>query len=227
MRELFERVFSFVPQYIADITALVSRPKQFVLGRATSSERSLTDALSFFAMSFMIGWLLKVGFLKRDPVLDLASEAAFVMISAVGFGAAVCMAWRLVSGPINLKIIFTISFYYLGVTRLISACAFLILIGILKNGQPELYEELINAACAGRMTEFIQRHFDSWPMSLSIMGYIYCSLLLIWLMAGWGAYRDVMRSTRGRSCVALIAFILLSVVIDGCAFLVAEGAVVC
>jgi hypothetical protein len=224
MRELFERMLSFVPQYFEDMIALVSGPKGFVLQRTSNSNGSLTDALSFFAMSFIAGWLLKISFVRGDPLMDLAAGAVFVAFFVMAFGAAVCLAWRLVSGQIDFKVIFLIYVYYSAVTRLISVCAFLILIDCAKIIYPGLYRNLIKAAYTGRMTEFILQYSDEYPFWLSVIACLYVLLLLVWLIVGWGAYRIVTSSSKSRSAIAAILFILFSIAINALMFFIAEGA---
>ena len=111
MKDLLDRVIALIPQYIADITDLISGPKRFLLQRTESGASHLADSLLFLALSFVISLFLDISFLERDPFIQIAEDASFFAFEVMAFGAALCLAWRLVKGRAEIKTLFVIHFY--------------------------------------------------------------------------------------------------------------------
>jgi hypothetical protein len=196
--------------------------------RISSDELRLTDALLFLAISFVIGWGLEISFLKQNPLIDLASSAIFFMFSVMTFGGAVCLAWRLVKGAADINKFFVIHFYYAGVIKLIMACTVMAAIGVLKAFDHQLYEEFMNATYQGQNMNFMIRNSERFIKSDAGIPLISISsllniVMLIWIIAGWGAYREINHLSGFRSGAAFILLMLFSIPINVVVYLLANA----
>jgi hypothetical protein len=139
MKDLLDRIIVLIPQYIADLTDLISGPKRFLLQRTESGASHLVDSLLFLALSYVIGSFLDIPFLERDPFIPLAEDASFFAFEVMAFGAALCLAWRLVKGRAEIRILFVIHFYYAGVLWLMIALSLTAEIGVLRATDVQFY----------------------------------------------------------------------------------------
>ena len=184
--------------------------------------------LRFVALSFMINWIIKLPLGRSDPIVELATDGAFVLAYVLLYGAAICLAWRIVGGRAGLKQFFAIHFYYAGMLLLIMACFFLATMGLLRALDPALYRELYTAAYSGNLPSFVLQNMDRlWDnpayklsLILQVLGF---ATGLAWIVIGWGAYRALNKLTRARAWVAGVLFMLFCLPIAGFTFLIANA----
>ena len=216
MKDLLDKIIALIPQYVADITDLISGPKRFVLQRTESDASHLVDSLVFLALSFLIGWFLEIPFLKRDPLIELAEDAAFFAFSVMAYGAAVCLAWRVVKGRAEIKIFFVIHFYYAGVLKLIMSCSFLAMAGVLRASDAQFYGDYMEAIAQGQALDFVLQNYERFNNSNAYMPvegviHLYVFITLVWTIAVWGAYRVANHLSKFRSGIAFILFMLFGI----------------
>jgi hypothetical protein len=88
--------------------------------------------------------------------------------------------------------------------------------GTIRAGDANLYEEIYDAVESGKYFLFLWENIDRllsssiYQLSISI-GLIGFGCGLLWILAGWGAYRELNHLSRLRSIVAGVLFALFSV----------------
>jgi hypothetical protein len=110
--------------------------------------------LVFLSVSFLVGWVLTASFIRKEPFLELASDAAFVFCYVMAYGAALYLAWRMVKGRAAASRFFAINFYYAGVLKLIESGWFMAMVGVLRALDPDFYERFMNSAHSGNSGAF-------------------------------------------------------------------------
>src|SRR4030095_6762655 len=120
MKDLFEKLIGLVPAYFDALLPLVTGPKHFIAKRVSRDKSAMQKALVFLAVSFLIGWILKIPLSRKDnPLLELGPDGVFVLIYIMTYGAALCLAWRIAGGRAEIQRFLIIHFYYSGVLTLL------------------------------------------------------------------------------------------------------------
>jgi hypothetical protein len=213
-KDLMAKLIAALPNYIVDLTSIVSSPKRFVLQRASSAESPLIDALIFLVLSSAIALGLQLPFMQQNA-FDLSTQLSFSVLVIVAFGGVVCLAWRCVKGTGSIINHFVIHFYYAGVLDMIAACYFMSFIGIFRIADRHLCGEFMMAICRGE-TDWVLRNYERLMASnagipLQLMASFFVSVSLLWIIAGWGAYRELNQLSRLRSAIAFILFVGFSI----------------
>jgi len=206
VKELLERVITLVPAYFADLIQFTAGPKQFLSTRTPA----LNDGLIFLALSFVLTFIIQLPLARTDPLLEAASDAAFVFGYVVLYGYAVLLSWRVVGGKAPIERFFAIHFYVAGVLKLIMSATFMTIMGLLRMGDPTRYEEMNKAVYAGNAMWFVtnaDRLKDQpvWQVA-ALIAVTGMAAMLAWIVVTWGAYRDLNRLSRQRSAVAFALF---------------------
>ncbi len=155
MKDLLEKLIGLIPAYFDDLLPLVSGPKRFIAKRLSSDELAMQKALIFLAVSFLIGWVLKIPLLRGDPFLELGTDSAFVLIQVMAYGGALYLAWRIAGGSAAMQKFLTIHFYYSGILKLIETSLHLGIMGTIRAADP-LYLR----------SSMMLRIVGTWPRSL-------------------------------------------------------------
>jgi len=227
MRELLEKVIGLIPSYIGDLLRLLQGPKTFIAERLSRRDSQLKNAIVFLAISILAAWLLEPSFIRLDPVIDLAVSEVFMFVSALAYGVAACLAWRIVKGRAELSKFFVVNFYCAGVFKIILSCWILTMVGVLKAMDPALYRDFMKAAFSGNIAWLInsgklQESAANLPMTLVWLAGS-CAML-VWLCVGWGAYRELNSLSKARSALAAVLFLLFCYPVTIMIFLVAIAA---
>jgi hypothetical protein len=132
----------------------------------------------------------------------------------LGYGAAVCIAWRTVAGRADVQKLFVVHFYYSGVLILLMSGWFMTLMGILKAGSPQFYASMMDSVNRGNPNFFFEP--GNPDALLQARGFLLVfrggmAAAIAWCIAGWGAYRELNRLSALRSAVAAAVFVALSI----------------
>jgi hypothetical protein len=214
VKDLIIRLIAALPNYIVDLTSIISSPKRFVLQRASNKGSPLIDALIFLAISSAIALGLQLRFMQHN-LLELSTQLSFSALTIVVFGGAICLAWRCVKGAGSIIDHFVIHFYYYGVLDLIATCYFMSFIGIFRFTDHQLCGEFMMALCRGEV-DWMLRNYERLMASnagipLQFTSLFFFSVMLLWIVAGWGAYRELNHLSRLRSALAFILFPAFSI----------------
>jgi hypothetical protein len=214
LQDLLDKSTTFVPEYTSDILNLISGPKSFVLERI-STDLSIAKALLFLVTSTLFAWIIETPFQKEITLVSSVRDAALFLLMTITYGAAVYFAWRIVKGHTDIRTVFIIHFYYASVIRIIIACGFLTIVGVIRATDPAFYAEFMNAVCEVQIDFVLHASQRFWASRSSIplvVSYLLFSLLLaVWIVAGWGAYREISKVSKVRSSMAFILFVIFSI----------------
>jgi hypothetical protein len=223
-----EKAFRLIPIYLSNLFRLIAGPKRFIAECLASNKSPVQDALAFCAISVLIGWLLELQWMQFASMLDLARDGAFFLIWTIVFGGALYLAWRLVGGKCEIHKFLTISVYYAGVLKLMMSILFLAILGTMRAADPLLYTNLVTAVSNGTFVLFLQNHQEQllsspgyqWSVWIQLPGF---ATILIWLITGWGAYRQLYGVSRIRSIAAGLLLLLLCIPATALTFVIANG----
>ena len=158
--------------------------------------------------------------MRGDPLLELAADAVFTLLGVMGYGAALYLGWRIVGGRAALQKFLTIHFYFAGILDLLKTAIYLGMMGTIRAFDPALYKEIYEAVFSGSFMGFTIKNSERMMATpgiwVTIVGYV---AILLWIYAGWGAYRELNRLSRMRSFAAGLLFLLLCVPVTALLFL--------
>jgi hypothetical protein len=229
MKDLLEKLVGLVPAYFEDLLPLVSGPKGFVAGRLVR-ERAMQGALTFLAVSFSIAWILKIPFLRGDPLLELGTDGVFFLVNVMAYGTALFAAWRLVGGRADIQNFLTVHFYYSSIVNFIDTAVFLCIMGTMRAVDPLLYKDFYDAVTGGKMASFMIENSErllanpAYRLSLGLRAAGFVAFLT-WMCVGWGAYREINQLSKVRSTVAGLLFLAFCLPVTAFILLVANALV--
>ncbi len=156
MKEIFEKLVGLIPAYFEALFPLLTGPKRFIAARLSSDEPAMSKALLFLAISFAIGWILKIPLSRGDPLLELGTGGAFELVNVLD-AMELRSTWRGASPEARpgLQKFLTIHFYYAGVLLLLATGLYLGFAGTIRAIDPALYKDLHDAAYAGNLAAFL------------------------------------------------------------------------
>lgn len=218
----------FITHYLENLLRLVQSPKQFITHRIAESNADLKESLIFMASSVLIGWLLKISFVRGNAFLGLASDIVAAFMIAIAYGVALCLAWHVLKGKARLKEMLAVHFYYWGVVELLQACWFMSIIGAFRASDAALYKVFMESLYNGSLLTFgpqnIERILQSSALlPIQLIAFTGLTAILVWLYAGWGAYRQINDVSKLQSVLAAILFVLFCIPITAVLFLIANA----
>jgi len=203
-----------IRDYAADLLDLASGPKRFLARRLATPRSTLEDALRFLALSFLVTSAMELPLARGNPVFEFLGDAAFVASYVMLYGCAVYVAWRLVGAAAPMLRFLTIHFYLSGVVKIIQTVFYVTARGLLRSDRV-LYDEVMSSAYRGDLLWFqtnLARLSEHRAMRLFLAALLGGWLAtLVWLLIGWGAYREVTGLTRGRSLLAFLIFLIVCI----------------
>src|SRR5438034_1682242 len=213
MKELLEKLIGLIPAYFDALLPLLTGPKHFIAERLSSNESAMQKALIFLAVSFLIGWLLKIPLSHGDPLLELGPDGVFVLICVMMYGGVLYLAWRIAGGRVEIQKFLAIHFYYSGVLKLLETGTYVGTMGTIRLVDPALYKKIYDAAYGGNIVPFLSKSSEQLLVScgyrLSLCAlFVGYGVMLIWIFIGWGAYRALTRLSKVLSFMAGLLFLV-------------------
>lgn len=208
-------------RYLEELLLVLTAPKQFI-AKSIKTKNSLRNAIVFFLISLALAFMFEIPFFSKSGNLlsVFIKTVAFHPLVVVASTGLIYASFSLVGGkatPIR----------YLGVSLYVSG------IGVLINGVfSASAKSIVRALFPDSYTGFIEMvnhlmvpHGISKPDGNSetlLLALIYMSGWTIvssgWLLATWGAFRQLNQISRTRSLIALVIVqILASLFIYGLA----------
>jgi hypothetical protein len=227
MNDLVKLVFAQIPKYISNFVSLLSRPKGFIRRKSKLNDESLTEALTFLGISFVLGWILKTPLTPEgvNPWQYLGARGLLDLIGLALYAAALRSSWRLVGGRAHYLKFFIAWCYFDAVIGILLNVTLLLAYGIVKVWDPELYSILVGTFRGRRMSNLEINAYlaqairdvqlGSFGRFLLLAGFELtllggCAAALAWVIAGWGALREFTGLSKKRSFLAGVIFSLLS-----------------
>ena len=228
MNDLLKLVFAQIPKYISNFVNLISHPKRFVRKRNKINDQSLTEALTFLGITFVLS-LIITSPLRTEGVNLWQHVAArgFLLVLSVTLNAAVLrLSWRLVGGKAHFLKFFIPFCYFYAVGNVILDVTHLLALGVAKFWDPEFYKIIVEhlrekTPPSPEAEKYIIRVLGD-PQSADLTkALVLISFMIIlqsgwvtyfvWMTAGWGAFREVTGLSKWRSLAAGIIFLLLAI----------------
>jgi hypothetical protein len=227
MQDFLKELAAAIPAYFEDLVLLVSGPKRFAADRIAKHHHPLKKSLIFLCISFLIVSVLLLPLGPSDPWPLIGSAAIFTLFYTFAYAAVMHVAWRLVGGVASFRKVLPIYLYFAGVLELLMVITFLATAGAMKAVDPATYKELIDAIQGGNYFLFLNENMDrllasrALRVGMPIELLCYCAIL-IWFIAGWGAYRQLHGVSRLRSVIAGILFLLFSLPVTAVVSIIAS-----
>jgi len=121
VKELIEKILSYIPKYMLEFGALFTRPKIFIAERNTLLESTFVDCLLFLGISVVLSTIMSTSLpgSREDIWSSLAGTSVSCAILIVGSGLALRLAWRIVGGRAATRSFIVVYAYLSGVQLII------------------------------------------------------------------------------------------------------------
>jgi len=210
-KDLLTWLTRLIPAYLTDLLGLMSGPKQFLADRVERPGSGWLAGFPFFVISALLTFALNLPF-ESNPLVVLPAALVFASAYVVLFGYATYVAWRLVGATAKVQQFFAIHFYLAGVLKLIQTITFVVCVGVLRGGDPALYQELMNAVSSGNALGWTLQEVGTprpvWRFAgLVVFGGF--GTMFAWVVVCWGAYRRLTGLRKLRSILAFVLFCAL------------------
>lgn len=208
MKVLIEKLLAAIPAYVRQILELLRDPEGFILKLDLDGEGTLTDAMTFLAVSFGLTFIAQIPLLPGKQDKEVLFGVSAVM-AAVGFLFSVALlwfSWRIVGGKLSFKKFFTVTCYFSGVSTLLFLVVTLIGVGVFKSLDPENAKTMFE----GGVPDPVELSRSAGFLSLLVLLAVGFGLVCIWILKIWRTYRDLNQVSRARSSVAFVIYMLLS-----------------
>ncbi len=205
MKDLIEKVLSYVPTYLQTFASVLVRPKAFAATLRGDEANRFRDALIFLGISIVVQIMLAWNRLpaERQAYEAAGTQALLVAVSMALGMAQLLIAWRLVGGKapaINFAIIYC---YFVGVW-MVTLSVFLVLgLGVFRFVDPPLYDAYIASfgTHAPAPPDIESSGGFRALAAVFVLGMLFVS---VWMFLAWGAWRELNGLNRRRSFVAAI-----------------------
>ena len=210
MKELIEKILTYLPRYLMDFGSLVSGPKRFMAQKNTTEEDTFVQSLIFLGVSLVLVVVMTAPLLPpgKDLWTYLGTRTVVASIAVSLNAVALRIAWRLVGGKATVRSFIVTYGYFFGVLAVIFAAFLLLGEGVFKVLAPELYAEVIQAKLNKQPVPDVSD--SSVPLISFLILVAGFFLLAMWCLIAWGAYRQLNGLSKWRSFVALIISGLLA-----------------
>jgi len=236
--EALLKYLQFAPAYATDLAGLIASPKTFLANKNRGGDQDWANALIFFAISTIISFTIQATGVKLDAdfVTDVIKTMLFLAIFTLTLAVVIKVAWRLVGGRAPLHSIILTQLYVFSIYMLISCVISLVFVSLHAIFYLNYYEEVTGITQKGLFNLIYKIINDPGTASLlssekypgliilgTVMFGIFCLVSVAWIIATWGAYRQLNEASRVRSFAAFILCGMLSVPTFGILLLLATA----
>jgi hypothetical protein len=203
-----------------DLGLLISGPKKFMAQKNTRAEDIFIQSLIFLGVSIVLFVIMTAPL--RPSGIDLwtylAANAGASLLSVSLFAVALRVAWRLVGGKSPIGSFFVTYAYFFGTVIIILMPVLFLSEGVFKVLAPDLYAQVVHARLNKQPMPDLSG--SSVPLIAFIILLAGFSLISVWGVIAWGAYRQLNSLSKWRSFIAFMIMGLLSLPIGSVAALV-------
>jgi hypothetical protein len=212
VKELIEKLIGALPFFAQRFMALIGGPKRTVLALDLESDSALEEAFTFLAVSFGVAFLAQIPLLadmqgvfgKVDKTTLFASLAVLSALAFVLNVVLLAVVWKIVGATPAWKKIVAISCYFCGVSTILFLLCLLLGTGVFKMMNPVEYKDFWNGVDTPDPEDSMGFKLFAGFSLLGLVG------SCVWIVCVWGAYRELMKVSKGKSAMALILFTTLS-----------------
>jgi len=222
MKELLEKIITFIPEYLMGLGKLLARPKTFLAKTRPNTKSGFRSGLQFLAISLVLFVISLTPLLPEgsDIWKNLAINSLSELLAVVVLACITRLAWLMVGGRASTRSLLTLYSYVASVVLVLSALTLIIADGTARVFNPALHAAIKQAQAAHQP---IPAQFSN--AYLAAVGVLICGFLVlsVWFVASWGAFRALNQTTRGRSLVAFILTNILSLPATFVMFLISRA----
>ena len=215
-------VFSAIRGYIPDLLLLLARPKTLIGRHNLGRTQDLTRALTFLSLSVLLGSLGELDLVMPEKLSMPGLLAAALLLGIVGtlaISLPMYLAWRLVGAPPEYRRIAVPLCYQSAISTLMIDSGFIAIALPLALVHRDFFQRLHDMVSregdlaprwldAARFIDEGFRTGGAIAMAGIITMVLIHALLLAWLIASWGAYRQGLGiRARWRALAAFLIFI--------------------
>jgi len=221
---LIKGLFAAARDYVPDLLLLLARPKTLIARHNLGRTQDLMRALTFLSLSQVIGslGLLSVASTESSALSILGvlgTGLLFDVVTILILSLPMYLAWRLVGAAPEYRRVAVPFFYQVAVATLLLVAGAMAIFTPLLLIDPHFSERLHDMVSREgnvpakwlEAAHFIDQSFrngGSFAMAGIIAMLVIHMLLLIWLTASWGAYRQGLGiRARWRSLAAFLIFV--------------------
>jgi len=231
MNDLIKLIFAQIPKYITNFVNLISRPKRFVRERNQIDDESLTEALTFLGITFVLSLIITSPLRSEGVNLwqHVAARGLLIVIAVTVNAAVLRLSWRLVGGKADFLKFFIPFCYFYAIGNVFLDVTHLLALGVAKFWDPEFYQLIVEhfrkksflqsseaEAFATRILADAQS--GNFTKALVFITFVIISqsgwvAFFLWMVAGWGTFREVTGLSKERSLAAGVIFLVLAVLV--------------
>lgn len=204
MKDLIEKLITYLPRYFVEFATVFSGPKKFMTKKNSNTESSFNDSLLFLSISMSLSVIMTSPLLsaEKDIWEHLGTRAIITFLGVALASLALRVCWRIVGGKASFKSFFVTYAYYSGIIIVLLTLFMLLGEGVFKVIEPDLYEKaLVAQAHKTYLPELKGKIIPQVSFGIILFGYVVASS---WALIGWGAYRQLNNLSKIRSFVAFV-----------------------
>ena len=215
----FAELAKQAPRFVERLLGLLGGPRRYLGSLDLAAPAVLTEAMVFYTLALIVDAILALPF-GGDATSFWTGAAIGVVVQVLSLFVMVMiltLIWRLLGGRAALRSHLIYSLYLWGVGVLILGLSGLAAKGLVMVRRPDWFETYRDYMTmlmiqspeieAERFVELDASDLLFMAMLVLLVGHL---LLIAWFLAGWGAFRDLNESTRGRAILALILFLVVA-----------------
>ena len=193
------------------LSALLPGPKTAILQQDLESDTALQQALTFLSVSVALAYIAQIPFLPSGQNKELmfgilAIQSGLVFALNVGM---VILVWRMVGAKGQPRKILIASCYFSGLSTIIFLAFSLLGAGAYKILDPVGFQQMVSGAIPDPLDQAKSGGYQVY-IGMLTLGFL---ATYVWILAIWGAYRQMLQMSKRRSAVAFLLFTMLSPVL--------------
>jgi len=204
MKEILEKIISYLPQYFSDCGSIFVGPKTFILNKVASEKLFETkEYFLFLALTVAIITIVSMLYPVHDEIyIALAKNFVLIFIGFLGYSFAVRAAFWLAGGRAPYEKFFATYTYIASPMLLVNQLIVLISNGLFRLVDPKAYDALPKAGSLADRSQIISDSAAAYVVYTS-SAIDFC-LIVLWSYICWGAFREINHVSKARSAVALV-----------------------
>jgi hypothetical protein len=199
-----------------DLFRLLVTPKRQLARRTQGAPSDATRAVVFFVLASLLGDVLMLLFWPSGPapILLIAGQAIVGTLLLV-LTPLMCAAWRIAGAPADYRRIGIVLAYQIAVLGLGFKLVGTIVLAALTLHDPEILSRLLESFRAHGVSDAFTEAIalatgPRWQIAAHVLRVVQVGIVA-WLVASWGAYRELLGLGRLRSLAAFGLFVVLVV----------------
>jgi len=223
MKDLLEKVLAHIPKYVRDLMSVLSGPKSFLRERNRGTGDELEQALIFLGMTFSLVFLIQFPLLYsgREFWAAFATQLGILLLTLVLAAFALRLAWKCVGGKATaVRLLETYCYLSGGATFLLIVPLMMSLL-VLKEFVPYAFQvsttlrddagrSILDPDVLLKLQAELALHPQA-ELAYTVLHYIGLSLVAVFAVIGWGAYREINGVSKAKSALAFVLLVIFCV----------------